>query len=122
MATFYKILIIFKNSVKRSIYYRARYLVIVEMVYRTWSAKAMEDAGLHYGSYRTTIPSLLRCAQRPSLSEGRAHKQLVRCTGAVLDVTVDMRKGSSTTKIVTVVINEIIVSSCTKRIHTWLLY
>lgn len=68
----------------------------------TWSAKAMEDAGLHY--------SFVQDNHSFSASKGvirglhyqkgeAAQAKLVRCTrGAVLDVAVDMRKNSPTYK------------------------
>jgi dTDP-4-dehydrorhamnose 3,5-epimerase len=68
----------------------------------TWSAKAMEDAGLHYKFVQdnhsfSATKGVLRGLHYQKGEAAQA--KLVRCTrGAVLDVTVDMRKGSSTYK------------------------
>lgn len=68
----------------------------------TWSQRKMEDAGLHYdfvqdnqsySAHKNTIRGL-------HFQKGEASQaKLVRCTrGSVLDVAVDLRKGSPTYK------------------------
>ena len=66
----------------------------------SWSAKTMEEAGLHYSFVQdnhsfSAIRGVLRGLH---FQKGEAAQaKLVRCTrGAVLDVAVDMRKGSPT--------------------------
>lgn len=68
----------------------------------TWSQRKMEDAGLHYNFVQDNQSY---SAQKNTLrglhfQKGEASQaKLVRCTrGAVLDVAVDLRKGSPTYK------------------------
>ena len=68
----------------------------------TWSAKAMEDAGIHYNFVQdnhsfSASKGVLRGLHYQKGEAAQA--KLVRCTrGAVLDVAVDMRKSSPTYK------------------------